>query len=182
MDAAPPRRLPARPQAYEGLQTADRLRQEYLFIPAKVKEVYLVHLLGLLEELKCRSAIIFVGTCKVGACVLVHVWVWMGVGGLCLCRRWRWPPAPPDGMPPPQGCHLLALLLEELGVAAAALHSHKPQRARLAALDAFKGGAVPVLLATDVASRGLDIPTVDLVVNYDLPMLARDYVHRCAGC
>jgi ATP-dependent RNA helicase DDX49/DBP8 len=77
-----------------------------------------------------------------------------------------------------QGCHLLSVLLEELGVSAAALHSHKPQRARLAALDRFKSGAVPLLLATDVASRGLDIPTVDLVVNYDLPQLARDYVHR----
>lgn len=73
------------------------------------------------------------------------------------------------------------MLLEELGIAAAALHSHKPQRARLAALDRFKGGAVPVLLATDVAARGLDIPTVDLVINYDLPMLARDYVHRWAA-
>lgn len=70
------------------------------------------------------------------------------------------------------------MVLEELGIAAAALHSHKPQRARLAALHKFKGGVVPVLLATDVASRGLDIPTVDLVVNYDLPQLARDYVHR----
>ena len=77
-----------------------------------------------------------------------------------------------------QGCHLLSLVLEELGIACAALHSHKPQRARLAALDRFKGGAVPILLATDVASRGLDIPTVDLVVNYDLPLMARDYVHR----
>ena len=79
---------------------------------------------------------------------------------------------------PLQGCHLLSVLLEELGISAAALHSHKPQKARLAALQSFKSGAVPILLATDVASRGLDIPTVDLVLNYDLPMLARDYVHR----
>lgn len=42
----------------------------------------------------------------------------------------------------------------------------------------FKSGNVPILLATDVASRGLDIPTVDLVINYELPALPRDYVHR----
>ena len=48
----------------------------------------------------------------------------------------------------------------------------------MAALDKFKGGGVPVLLATDVAARGLDIPTVDLVLKFDLPMMARDYVHR----
>lgn len=62
-------------------------------------------------------------------------------------------------------------------------HTHntktgKSQKQRLAALHAFKSEAVPLLLATDVASRGLDIPTVDLVVNYDLPRLAADYVHR----
>jgi ATP-dependent RNA helicase DDX49/DBP8 len=54
----------------------------------------------------------------------------------------------------------------------------KSQKQRLAALHAFKSEMVPLLLATDVASRGLDIPTVDLVVNYDLPRLAADYVHR----
>lgn len=42
----------------------------------------------------------------------------------------------------------------------------------------FKSGSVSILLATDVASRGLDIASVDLVVNFDLPVLARDYVHR----
>ena len=66
-------------------------------------------------------------------------------------------------------CHLLSLLLEELDREVAALHSFKSQCLRLAALNQFKSGQVPILLATDVASRGLDIPTVDLVINYDIP-------------
>ena len=68
-----------------------------------------------------------------------------------------------------RSCHLLSLLLEELDQEVAALHSFKSQSLRLAALHRFKSGQVPVLLATDVASRGLDIPTVDLVINYDIP-------------
>ncbi|URE01343.1 DEAD-box ATP-dependent RNA helicase [Musa troglodytarum] len=75
-------------------------------------------------------------------------------------------------------CHLLSLLLEELDQAVVALHSHKSQSLRLSALNRFKSGQVSVLVATDVASRGLDIPTVDLVINYDVPRYARDYVHR----
>ncbi|XP_059435730.1 DEAD-box ATP-dependent RNA helicase 36 [Corylus avellana] len=75
-------------------------------------------------------------------------------------------------------CHRLSLLLEELDQEAAALHSFKSQSLRLAALHRFKSGQVPVLLATDVAGRGLDIPLVDLVINYDIPRSARDYIHR----
>ncbi|KAF6151754.1 hypothetical protein GIB67_010328 [Kingdonia uniflora] len=77
-----------------------------------------------------------------------------------------------------RNCHLLSLLLEELDLTAAALHSHQSQSLRLSALNKFKSGRVPVLLATDVAGRGLDIPTVDLVINYDIPRYPRDYIHR----
>ncbi|KAJ6852379.1 DEAD-box ATP-dependent RNA helicase 36 [Iris pallida] len=77
-----------------------------------------------------------------------------------------------------RSCHLLSLLLEELDINAVALHSHNSQSLRLSALHRFKSGQVPILLATDVASRGLDIPTVDLVINYDIPRFPRDYVHR----
>lgn len=127
-------------KAYEGLETAQGLKEEFLLVPAKVKEVYLTHILGSIKEHSVRSIIVFVSTCK--------------------------------------GCALLAALLEELEISATALHSHLPQRWRLAALDKFRAGVVPILLATDVASRGLDIPTVDLVINFDLPNLARDYLHR----
>ncbi|XP_066395356.1 DEAD-box ATP-dependent RNA helicase 36-like [Miscanthus floridulus] len=75
-------------------------------------------------------------------------------------------------------CQYLDLLLEELGYPAVALNSHKSQAQRLLALNRFKSGQVPVLLATDVGSRGLDIQTVDLVINYVMPMSPRDYIHR----
>jgi ATP-dependent RNA helicase DDX49/DBP8 len=69
-------------------------------------------------------------------------------------------------------------MLEELDIPSVSLHSGKPQRERMTALNSFKSSICSTLIATDVASRGLDIPTVDLVINFDLPMLARDYVHR----
>ncbi|WVZ66801.1 hypothetical protein U9M48_015971 [Paspalum notatum var. saurae] len=75
-------------------------------------------------------------------------------------------------------CQYLDLLLEELGYPAVALNSHKSQAQRLLALNRFKSGQVAVLLATDVGSRGLDIQTVDLVINYDIPWSPRDYIHR----
>lgn len=62
-------------------------------------------------------------------------------------------------------------MLEVLDQEAAALYSFRSQAQRLEALQEFKSGKVSILLATDVAGRGLDIPTVDLVINYDVPRL-----------
>ena len=72
-------------------------------------------------------------------------------------------------------------LVEELlaaGINADAIHGDKPQPARLRALARFKANEVQILVATDVAARGLDIDDLPLVVNFDLPIVAEDYVHR----
>lgn len=69
-------------------------------------------------------------------------------------------------------------VLSELGVSNVALHSLLSQNRRLASLAKFKSQQVRVLVATDVASRGLDVPAVDLVLNCDLPRKAVDYIHR----
>ncbi|KAI3988572.1 hypothetical protein MKX01_011469 [Papaver californicum] len=122
------------------LETVESLKQQYVFVPQNVKDVYLLHILSKMEDMRVRSAIIFVSTCR--------------------------------------SCHLLSLLLEELEQPAVGLHSFKSQALRLSALHRFKSGQTPILLATDVASCALDIPTVNLVINYDIPRYARDYVHR----
>ncbi|MCC7009760.1 MAG: DEAD/DEAH box helicase [Acidobacteria bacterium] len=68
--------------------------------------------------------------------------------------------------------------LDGLGIATSVIHGNKSQSARTRALDGFRTGRVRVLVATDIAARGLDIAQLPLVVNYDLPMVAQDYVHR----
>ncbi|XP_042007690.1 DEAD-box ATP-dependent RNA helicase 36-like [Salvia splendens] len=126
--------------AYEGFKTVESLKQQYIFIPKNVRDVYLLHILNKMKEMGVRSAMIFVSTCR--------------------------------------SCELLSLLLEQLDLEVAALHSYKSQSLRLSALHKFKSGQVPILIATDVANRGLDIPTVDLVINYDIPRYPEDYIHR----
>jgi ATP-dependent RNA helicase RhlE len=68
--------------------------------------------------------------------------------------------------------------LEQRGVSAGVIHGNKSQSARNRALSDFKTGRVRVLVATDIAARGLDIARLPLVVNFDLPLVAEDYVHR----
>ena len=155
--AAHPR--PPPPQAYTGLRTVDNLDEAYALIPAKVKDVYLAHAVaGVGEEDED--------------------------GGDACARRSRSTPPPPNPRSAlvfcdtTRSCARLARTLAELGVRCAALHSGLAQKERLRALESFRARRVPILLATDVASRGLDIPSVDLVINYDVPSAPEDYVHR----
>lgn len=145
------------------------LKQEYIFMPSKVRDAYLLTTIRELmsnggranraesrsgrskqkqndtdvedeEAGKARSAIVFVSTCERAA--------------------------------------LVSGILSQVGVDNVALHSLLSQNRRLAALGKFKSQQVRVLVATDVASRGLDIPSVDLVINSELPRNSTSYVHR----
>lgn len=86
-----------------------------------------------------------------------------------------------------KGADQLAKKLERDGISTAVIHGDKSQRERSRALGCFKGNRVRVLVATDVAARGIDINELPYVVNFDLPKVAEDYIHRIgrtgrAGC
>eukprot|EP00195_Chlamydomonas_chlamydogama_P017452 CAMPEP_0202915222 /NCGR_PEP_ID=MMETSP1392-20130828/65101_1 /ASSEMBLY_ACC=CAM_ASM_000868 /TAXON_ID=225041 /ORGANISM="Chlamydomonas chlamydogama, Strain SAG 11-48b" /LENGTH=392 /DNA_ID=CAMNT_0049607155 /DNA_START=25 /DNA_END=1200 /DNA_ORIENTATION=- len=117
--------------------TVDTLRQQYLFVPAKYKDCYLIYALN---ELSGSTSMIFTRTCD--------------------------------------NTQRIALMLRNLGFGAVPIHGQMSQPKRLGALNKFKSGERNILVATDVASRGLDIPSVDVVINYDVPQNSKDYVHR----
>ena len=76
------------------------------------------------------------------------------------------------------GADKVARRLEQAGVKTGTLHSNRSQNQRLKALNEFKAGTVRVLVATDIAARGIDVDGISHVVNYDFPMHSEDYVHR----
>lgn len=128
---------PVKVEVSSKYQTVEKLLQYYVFIPAKFKDVYLVHILN---ELAGNSFMIFCSTCN--------------------------------------NTVRTALMLRALGLAAVPLHGQMSQNNRLAALNKFKGKDRQILISTDVASRGLDIPHVDVVLNFDIPTHSKDYIHR----
>lgn len=119
-------------------KTVDTLVQNYVFIPEKHKETYLVYLLA--QFTTGLKTIIFTTTCNQSM--------------------------------------KIALILRNLNFKAVNINGQLSQTQRLNALNKFKSGERQILIATDVASRGLDIPLVDLVINYDIPQHSKDYVHR----
>ena len=128
---------PVRVEVSKKYQTVSGLIQQYLFIPAKHKDIYLVFLLN---EFSGSSCIIFADTVR--------------------------------------ATQRLTVMLRSLGFPAVPMHGQMAQPKRLGALNKFKAGESNILIATDVASRGLDIPSVDLVINYDIPTHSKDYIHR----
>ena len=76
------------------------------------------------------------------------------------------------------GANRLSEQLDRAGIGSLALHGNKTQSARERALEAFRQGTTPVLVATDIAARGIDVDGISLVVNFDLPNVAESYVHR----
>ncbi|XP_054263607.1 probable ATP-dependent RNA helicase DDX49 isoform X2 [Macrosteles quadrilineatus] len=77
-----------------------------------------------------------------------------------------------------KNCQLLSITLNEVGFENVPLHGMISQKERLASLARFKSNTVKILIATDVASRGLDIPAVELVINHDMPSSPTTYIHR----
>ncbi|WP_289053615.1 DEAD/DEAH box helicase [Carboxylicivirga marina] len=75
-------------------------------------------------------------------------------------------------------CERVLKAMERVKVAAVSIHSDKSQDARDSVMKQFKAGEVKMLIATDVSARGIDIPNVDIVVNYDMPEQPENYVHR----
>ncbi|KAJ1449940.1 P-loop containing nucleoside triphosphate hydrolase protein [Pelagophyceae sp. CCMP2097] len=140
------------------------LAQEYLFMPNRVKMSYFV---GLLKALGVQSSsdttarVAKKGESKAAGAKLGRR-VESCIIFVQTCKR----------------CHELHALLVALGVKALCLHSKLGQPRRLAALGKFKSRLAQLLVCTDVAARGLDIPSVELVVNYDVPRVADDYIHR----
>ncbi|KAK4049407.1 putative RNA helicase [Microbotryomycetes sp. JL201] len=162
------------------ITTPATLLQKYVFIPSQVREVYLIYLLLNLCSLTGAAPMRLPDAETVSQ-------TRSNKNG----SKKRSRPSDEDDPPPqlPQTilfvphCRTAALLTSLLSnlpnpVPCTSLHSHLSQPERLKSLSTFRKQAVPLLIATDVGSRGLDIPEVSVVVNYEVPRVPDDYVHR----
>ncbi|KRX97552.1 putative ATP-dependent RNA helicase DDX47, partial [Trichinella pseudospiralis] len=147
---------PVKVEVSSKYQTVDKLQQHYIFIPQKFK-VSELHT----NNFYSGNFVLFTEDCY-----LVYILNEMA-GKSCIVFT--------------STCAnslRTALLLRNLGFTAVPLHGQMSQAKRLGALNKFKAKDRSILIATDVASRGLDIPHVDLVINFDIPTHSKDYIHR----
>uniref|UniRef100_M4BB28 Uncharacterized protein n=1 Tax=Hyaloperonospora arabidopsidis (strain Emoy2) TaxID=559515 RepID=M4BB28_HYAAE len=162
--------------ATPSIKTVATLKQFYLFIPEQVKMTYLVYLMKMLdpneedeEKNQGKRKSSKGGRKKQDMEKLLATAAFSSTHHLrsmmifvSTCKM----------------CELIGVISNELGTKCETLHSMMSQNRRLAALGKFKSGLSHILISTDVASRGLDIPEVDIVLNFDLPRDADDYIHR----
>ncbi|CAK9293574.1 unnamed protein product, partial [Gordionus sp. m RMFG-2023] len=144
--------------------TVDTLHQFYLLTPFHIKESYMVYVmldfLNKLDDTLNKSKIMSTSqTLKSMFKTDEHS---LAIIFTSSCKK----------------CQVLHSLLKRLGIPNLPIHSNLTQKQRLVALTKFKSGLIRILIATDLASRGLDIPKVDLVLNHTVPSSPEDYVHR----
>ncbi|KAG6404107.1 hypothetical protein SASPL_136347 [Salvia splendens] len=143
---------PVKIEAASKYSTVDTLKQQYSFVPAKYKVCDAVdHALISNDTMECY--LVYILTELTGSTSMVFT-------RTC------------------DATTLLAYILRNLGFKAIPINGHMTQSKRLGALNKFKAGECNILICTDVASRGLDIPSVDVVINYDIPTNSKDYIHR----
>jgi len=114
---------------------------------------------------KVDQSLYFVGK-KSKTKLLIHLLEWEDVGSVLVFSRTK------------HGSDRIVRLLGKAGLKAAAIHGNKSQNQRQRALSDFKKGKIKILIATDIAARGIDIDELSYVFNYDLPSVAETYVHR----
>lgn len=167
--------------ATPSVKTVATLKQFYLFIPAQVKTTYLMFLMSLLNPTsdegddaeppaskrkktgnRAKQQLEKQALAKAAASGSAMHQLQSMMVFVSTCKM----------------CALVGEIAGELGLKVVTLHSMMSQARRLAALGKFRSGMSRILISTDVASRGLDIPEVDVVLNFDLPRDADDYIHR----
>ncbi|KAH7528094.1 hypothetical protein FEM48_Zijuj05G0035400 [Ziziphus jujuba var. spinosa] len=153
-------RNPVKIEAASKYSTVDTLKQQYCFVPAKYKVTpYLVDICG-------WNLIFYLDILCLQDCYLVYMLTEMTGSTTMVFTRTC------------DATRFLAVTLRKLGFRAIPISGQMSQPKRLGALNMFKAGECNILICTDVASRGLDIPSVDVVINYDIPMNSKDYIHR----
>ncbi|KAK2986871.1 hypothetical protein RJ640_000989, partial [Escallonia rubra] len=159
-------------EAASKYSTVDALKQQYSFIPAKYK-IEAASKYSTVDTLKqqyrfipAKYKILKFIEHWVHDCYLIYILTDMFGSTLIVFTRTC------------DSTCLLALILRNLGFRAIPISGQMTQAKRLGALNKFKAGECNILICTDVASRGLDIPSVDMVINFDIPKNSKDYIHR----